>query len=145
MKFIKSSWDYDSGYSIVIMQHLGKKFIGIAKINPEDPNPKSEYFGGMCAEIKATIKALKYERKLLKNKSDMALDFVKSLECYKDFSKDDPAAKLVYKQLQKRIDKVNDITDEINSLYKELDLLVHRRNIVLKAMDRKKKMSKEEK
>jgi len=137
MKFIYSAYDEVSGISVVTMQHLGKKFNGSAKIHPEEKNP-SKYAGCRLAEIRATINALKYERELLKNKADMALDFIKSLECYADFDKESNESKLMYRQLNKRIDKVNEVTDKINELYKEIDINKHRRDIVLKAIERKK-------
>lgn len=138
MKFISSSYDPNTGESVVIMQHLGIKFKGKAHLNPEETNPPSEYAGCAYAEIKATIKALKYERKLAKNKADMALDFVKSCECYAKFNKNDETAKSIYRQLNKRIEKVNNLTDNINNLYKKLNILINRREIILKAIDNKK-------
>lgn len=137
MKFIDSDFDEVSGLSYVIVQHLGKKFKGYAQVHPEEKKP-SKYAGCRYAEARATIDALKYERKLLKNKSDMALDFVKSLECYSDFDKDSATAKCIYRQLNKRIDKVNQKTDEINAALEDLEKTIMQRTIVTNAIDRKK-------
>lgn len=145
MKFIKSSYDPDTGFSYVIMQHLGKKFVGEARLHPDDKENASQYAGCEYAEIRATIKALKYERNLAKIKTDEALDFVKACENYAHFDKDSESAKLMYRQLNKRIKKVNDLTDQINELLKELDTKIHRRVIVTNALKRKKYMSKEDK
>ena len=124
MKFITSSYNAETGEMKVIMQHLGKKFVGIAKTHPEDMEMASELTGGTLAEIRATIKALKYERKLAKEKSDAALDFVKSVTCYSKFNSEDASAKSMYRQLNQRIKKVNDLADEINELYDTLDTLL---------------------
>lgn len=124
MKFITSSYNAETGEMKVIMQHLGKKFVGIAKTHPEDMEIASELTGGTLAEIRATIKALKYERKLAKEKSDAALDFVKSVTCYSKFNSEDASAKSMYRQLNQRIKKVNDLADEINELYDTLDTLL---------------------
>lgn len=124
MKFITSSYNAETGEMKVVMQHLGKKFVGIAKTHPEDMEMASELTGGTLAEIRATIKALKYERKLAKEKSDAALDFVKSVTCYSKFNSEDASAKSMYRQLNQRIKKVNDLADEINELYDTLDTLL---------------------
>ena len=137
MKFIDSDYDELTGISCVIMQHLGKKFTGEAYLHPEDTKG-SKYAGCRFAEIRAIIKALKYERALAKNKADMALDFVKSLECYSNFDKNSPEAKLMYRQLNKRIEKVNSLTDRINAAMQDLDLSIKQRDIITNALERKK-------
>ncbi len=144
MKFIKSIYDPDTGISNVIMQHLGKKFVGKAVAHPDDKENASEFAGCEYAEIRAKIMALKHERKIAKNKSDEALDFVKACECYANFDKDSATAKVMYRQLNQRIKRVNDITDEINELLMTLDRKIHQRTIVTGAIKRKK-MSKEDK
>ena len=145
MKFIESSYNEHSGISTVIMQHLGEKFKGIARLHPDDKENASNYAGCEYAEIRAKIKALKYERAIAKNKSDMAIDFIKSIEGYTKFDKNSDSAKVMYRQLNQRIKRVNDLTDEINSLMDELDKKIHRRTIVTNAIKRKKEMSKKDK
>lgn len=137
MKFISSDYDENTGISTVVMQHMGKKFVEQAFFHPEDENP-SRYAGCRFAEIRAIIKALKYERAIAKNKADMALDFVKSLECYAGFDKRTPEARLMYRQLNKRIKRVNDLTDRINAAMQDLDISIRQRSIVTKALERKK-------
>lgn len=144
MKFISSSYDSNTGISTVTMQHLGVKFIGKAYLHPNDKENASNYAGCEYAEIRAKIKALKYERMIEKNKSDMALDFIHACENYTNFNVEDASAKVLYRQLNRRIKRVNEITDEINKLYKELDMKIHHRNIILNAIDRKKNLSKED-
>ena len=144
MKFIKSTYDPDTGYSTVIIQHLGKKFVGTARTHPEETN-KSTYFGCQLAEIRAEIKALKYERTIAKQKSDDALDFIKSCQNYAKFNVGDDSAKVMYRQLNQRIKKVNDLADHINDLLKEEDRIINQRKIVLGAIDRRKEMTKEDK
>ena len=138
MKFIRSSYDATTGVSTVVMQHLGRKFTGEARLNPAEQEKGSEYAGCYYAELRATIKALKYERQLAKEKSDMALDFVKSVEGYSKFEKDDPSAKAMYRQLNQRIKKVNDLADEINGYYTELEYAIRHRSAVLDAIKQKK-------
>lgn len=139
MKFISSSFDFDTGISEVVVQHLGKKFIGTAKLHPDDKDKVSNYTGCQIAEMRATIKALKHERKIAKNKSDMALDFIKSVENYTKFNKEDESAKSMYRQLNRRIKEVNDITDQINELYYEIDMLPRKKSVILNSILTKKK------
>lgn len=143
MKFIDSAYDPNTGMSIVIIQHLGIKFEGTAKVHPEDKG--SNYFGCQLAEIRAKIKALKYERKLAKQKADDALDFIKSCEGYKKFNKEDDTAKVMYRQINRRIQKVNDLADKINELIKEEDKCRNQRQIILRAIERHKEMTKKDK
>ena len=138
MKFISSTYDKEKGYAIVEVQHLGYRFIGDAHAHPEDKANWSEFAGCSYAETRAMIKALTYERTLAKNKADQAIDFVKSCECYAGFDKDSPTAKAMYRQMNQRIKRVNDLADEINGLYDYLNKCIKRREIVLNAIDRKK-------
>ena len=62
MKFIASYYNKETGKATVIMQHLSKKFVGEAFLNPEEKEKGSEFAGCKYAEIRATIKALKYDR-----------------------------------------------------------------------------------
>ena len=143
MKFIKSSYDPDTGHSYVIMQHLGKKFVGEAHLHPEDKDNASKYAGCEYAEIRAAIKALKYERKIAKNKADQALDFYKSCIGYADFDPESETAKVIKRQLNQRIKRVNEITDSINNLMGELDRRIQHRTIVTNTLKRNKEKSKE--
>lgn len=145
MKFIESSYDAEEGVSTVTMQHLGKKFTEFAWVHPDDKENASSYAGCEYAEIRAKIRALKYERRIAKNKSDMAIDFMKSVEGYAKFDKNSDSAKAMYRQLNQRIKQVNNLTDEINSLMDELDKKIHRRTIVTNAIKRKQEMSKKDK
>ena len=134
MKFISSYYDEKDGDSMVVIQHLGKKFIGEASVHPDDKEIASSYAGCEYAELRAKIKALKYERKIEKAKADAALDFVHSCECYKNFIRDSKTAKTIYRQLNRRIAKVNKLADEINELYKQIEQKQVKRQIILNAV-----------
>lgn len=134
MKFISSSYNPNTGVSKVIMQHMGQKFEGVAIVHPDHMDTASKYAGCYYAELRATIKALKYERNKLKKETDICKNFVKSIECYAKFNHDDESAKSIYKQLNVRISKVNDLTDEINNLIYKLNYAIHQRDIILKSI-----------
>lgn len=142
MKFISSSYDEVTGISKVVVQHLGVKFTGWAHAHPEEQYP-SNFAGCEYAEIRAEIAALKYERKLEKNKADMAIDFLKSCKNYKNFDDNSDTAKVIYRQLNKRVQKVNNITDEINKRLRQLEMAVKKREITLKAIERRRRTKEE--
>ena len=145
MKFISSNYDPEKGKSNVIMQHLGKKFAGFANLHPDDIENASSYAGCELAELRAQVEALKYERKIAKQKSDEALDFIKACESYAKFDPESDTAKVMYRQLNRRIKRVNDITDQINDLLEEIKTFGQRRQIIINAIKRKKELSKKDK
>jgi hypothetical protein len=135
MRFIKS--EYDNGHSLVIMEHLHGLFEGFARLHPDDANHASEYAGCAYAETRATIKALKYEHMLAKKDAETCRKFIKSCECYKNWDPESSTAKAAYRQLNRRIRKVNKLADEINNLMKGLEKSIWSRDITLKAIERK--------
>lgn len=139
MKFIESYYDPATKTSYVTMQHLGKKFEGIARVHPDYIDTASEYAGCYYAEIRAKIKALKYERKKAKEEAEICRKFVKAIECYSKFDSTEPSAKSMYRQLAVKIKKVNDITNHINNLMSQLNFEIHNRDIILKAIEKRKK------
>lgn len=143
MKFIDSYYYPENGHSRVIVQHLGEKFTGRAWIHPDEKDKASTYAGCQIAEIRAEIKALKYERRIKKEETDAMIKFVHACECYKYFNKEESSARVVYRQLNRRISEVNKLTDEINKRYKQIDKIIRDRSIIIKALDRYK--SKKEK
>jgi len=143
MEFIKSCYDPDTGFSFVIMQHLGKKFTGIARLHPDDKKNASQYAGCELAEIRATIYALKYERKIAKNKADHALDFYKSCVGYANYDRESDTAKVILRQLNQRIKKVNDLTDQINELIDAADRQIRNRAVAARILKKVKEMPKE--
>lgn len=138
MKFISSLYDGAKGFSSVVMEHLGKNFIGSAHLHPDDASRASEYAGCAYAETRATIDALKYERKLLKEDAEACRKFIKACECYKGWDPESPTARAAYRQLNRRIKKVNDITEEINDLMFNLERHIWKRDITINALDKNK-------
>jgi hypothetical protein len=120
------------------VRHLGQYFTGQSYRHPEEEYP-SNYAGCQYAEIRATIKALKYERELAKHKADIAKEFVRKCEDRKEFQEEDSTTRAMYKELNAQINKVNKLTDAINLLLEDLDRLPKRRDVVNKAMDRRRK------
>lgn len=134
MKFINSIFDKEEGTSEVTMEHMGQYFVGKARLHPDDKDKISEYAGCSYAEARATIAALKYERKMAKEKSENIRKFIKACECYKDWDKGSPAAKIAYRQLNIYIKRVNHLTEVINDMMFTLDKSIWKRDVTIKAM-----------
>lgn len=115
MKFLNSYWR-EPNMSIVEIEHLCGFFRGVAKVHPDDEDMKSSIIGYEIAETRAKIKALQYERRLEKEKYKECQDFVKACECYKDFDKSSPTARIMYRQLNRRKRKIGSLTATIKSL-----------------------------
>ena len=137
MKF-KSSWFDGKKKTVVEVMHRGKKYQGIARVHPDDDGRASEYTGGFIAETRAMIAALKEERKALKEECEACRKFVRACTSYKNFDKDSPTAKAVFRQLNRKIKRVNELTDEINALYKSIDKGLWTRNLILNSIEAKK-------
>lgn len=136
IKFINSETNSETKMSWVTVQMRGKEYTGSSKCHPEDT--WSEFTGCRYAEARAEIEALKdlYHQK--KEACENFKDFIKSLECYKDFDKESPVAKTVYRQLNSRVKEVNYLADAINE--REFNLL-----IAIKQQDKfKEKMKSKE-
>lgn len=138
MKFITSTYDKKTGYSTVILEHLGQTFQGNARLHPDDKEKASEFAGCSYAEIRATIKALKYERKIQKEKAEEVRKFIKQCEAYNNWDKESPTARVVYRQMNRYIKRVNELADQINDLAFGLNRAIWNREVTLRAIDRNK-------
>jgi len=138
MKFISSSFNQRTGVSYVTMQHLGRKFTGVARVHPDDKHNASEYAGCSYAETRAIILALKYERNILKYEIKVCENFVKSIECYSHFNKEDESAKSIYRQLNIKRKKINELTNEIERIQKALKAAIKDREEILNAIEKRK-------
>lgn len=118
MKFINSYVDKEIRMSEVIIEHKGKEFAGFADCHPEDA--WSDYIGCKFAELRATLKALKYEYKIEKAKVDEIQKFITIVEQYKNFNKEDGTAKAMYRQLNRRLKNLKAIEEDINMVKKTI-------------------------
>lgn len=100
IKFVESDANEKTGVSTVWLKNGKKEYFGMARLAEGDD--WSHIFGCSIAEIRATIRIindiLKDKRKDLKTIEN----FVKALECYKNFDKDSNTAACVYRQLNRK-------------------------------------------
>lgn len=139
IEFVDSGYSSSDGESWAKVKVDNKVFYGFSELLPEDKDKASKYAGCRFAELKAELKALKYLRRRKKEECEYYRKFVKSLGCYKNFDKNSPTAKCVYKQLNKRIKEVNQLTDAVNAKREEFSIAINQRDLITKAIDRKKK------
>ena len=132
MKLIDAYLDENTGISYAIVEHTingtKERFEGIARVHPEDT--PSKFTGCRYAEMRAQIKALKTERQSLIWKCEECRKFVKACSQYKNWDKKSLVAKIIYKQLNKRIKAVNKITDKINELEWDLRIAIRQQDTV---------------
>lgn len=139
MRLILSNYDETTGISYCEVQHKGKIYSGVSRLHPEDKEIASKYTGCRYAEIKAEIKALKAEYNEAKASCEECRKFVKACSQYSNFDKESPTAKVMYRQLNRRIKKVNQLADKINQRIMDLDIAIKQKDIVHKALERKAK------
>lgn len=128
MRFLDSGAIKETGYSTVIVEHKGNKYVGKAKCHPDDTF--SNITGCRYAHIRAEIKALKDELHIEKNACEECRKFVAAIEQYAGFDKESSTARAMYRQLNRRIKRVNNIIDEINKKQLGLNLSISKQNSV---------------
>lgn len=137
MKFV-DGYTLKDGTSIVIIEHKGELFTGNAKLHPEDKEKMSEFTGCRYAEIRATIKAFKHERNILKAEAEDCRRMIKACSQDKRWDPKSPTAKVAYRQLNIRIKKVNKITEKINQMMFELNKTIWSDGVVSNALNKYK-------
>lgn len=113
MIYIDGFFNKETGITTVIIQHMGEKFVGIAKLHPDDKNRSSVLVGGRYAEMRATIKALKYEKRILKQEYNIIKNFYTNCTQCKGYQIDSNMDKIFRKQLYKRQKRINEIIEDI--------------------------------
>lgn len=139
MRLVNSIYNEDLGTSVCEIVHKKQTYAGLSRLHPEDKEAGlgSKYTGCRYAELRAEIKALKDEYKKEKIACEECRKFVKACSQYKNFDKESPTAKAMFRQLNRRIKKVNDLADAINNKMMDLDSAIRQKEIVHKALERK--------
>ena len=137
--FLKSSYFTEqTGTSSCTVQHKGEMYTCLAKLHPDDAEKASRFAGCEIAEARAEIKALKAELKQEREKCEEVRKFVIACTKYAKWNKEDPSAKVVYRQLNRRIKRVNKLVNMINERELKIMRLIGQRDAVIKAMDKHK-------
>ena len=143
-EFVSSETYKKSGVSIVVLKYKNMRFTGKAYKHPNDD--WSEFFGCELAEIRAKIKAAKWEYNRKKEEYKNYENFVKSLECYKNFDPESPTAKVIYRQLNQRKKELYIAKSRINTLKNSIPMMIKNRELFQQkiAMIKEKRKSGQE-
>ena len=133
MKLIDAWFEESTGKSYATVEHLGRRYQGMAKLHPEEETA-SKFTGCRYAEMRAQIKALKFEREMKIQKCNECRKFIKTCSQYKGWDKESSTAKAIYTQLNKRIKEVNKLTNEINRLIWDLNIAIKQQESVHKKL-----------
>ena len=112
MRFLDSGTVKETGYSTVVIEHKGNKYVGQAKCHPDDTF--SEFTGCRYAQERAEIKALKNEWKQKKHDCDECRKYLIAVSQYAGFDKESSTAKAMFRQLNRRIKEVNKLAEVIS-------------------------------
>ena len=131
IKFVDALADEKTGVSKVWLRNGKREYFGVAHLAEGDD--WSHIFGCSIAEIRATIRIindiLKDKRKDLK----AIENFVKALECYKNFDENSNTAACVYRQLNRKKIEIERLKQKKAELKKYLaDSIEMRGNIKTK-------------
>lgn len=139
MRLVNSIYNEDLGTSVCEVVHKKQTYTGLSKLHPDDKEAGlgSRYTGCRYAELRAEIKALKDEYNREKAACEECRKFVKACSQYKIFDKESPTAKAIFRQLNRRIKKVNELADLINKKLSDLDVAIKQKDIVHRALERK--------
>ena len=138
MYLVNSFYDEKTGISICEVKHKNQIYSGLSRLHPDDEEAGlgSKYTGCRYAELRAEIAALKNEHKEAKAACEECRKFVKACSQYKNFDKESPTAKAMFRQLSQRIKKVNKLADEINKKLNALNMAIKQKEIVHNALQK---------
>ena len=130
-KLIYSDFKEDTGVSVVIIQTPNGTFKGKARACPEDKKYLSSYAGCKIAEMRAEIKCLKLQKKILKSQ----IDVLNQLLCSTSFKSTEHTSILF--KMQKVKTEYDNIITQIKELEKSItDAITSRDHIITKLYKR---------
>lgn len=113
IKFIDGGLNEDRESFAIVKLNTGKTFNGKAKCHPDDFC--SKYSGCKIAEIRAVRKAYKFLLKQEKKELHKLENFVKAVECYKDFDEKSKTARCIYRQLNRHKKNIKSLINAITT------------------------------
>lgn len=128
----------DSGVTAVAICYNGLIFQGKCRLHEEDRNKQSYLFGASIAYKRAIKKALKYEIKRTKEQKAYLKNFLNACMLSKKWNNKDDSAKVVYHQFNWIVRRLSNLMIELAELEDDIYTSILQRDIVVKAIDRKK-------
>ena len=133
----------DERTTIVTVRHLGQDFVGVSRLHPDDKKYYSAIVGGTIAEARATVKALKYELAIMKEKYKIQANFVKACEQYKNFDSSSATARVMYRQLNRLRKDINETKADIDEINEIIKNDINRRTKFLASIEERAKKDNE--
>ena len=114
MKFLYGYFDQNTGKSVVALADKYGRYIGQAKLHPDDKNNASQYMGCALAQQRAWIKGLKKRSSRIKIKINTIKIIIKDIELNIENNKE--IIKRLNIQLKNYNNQINNINDQIKDL-----------------------------
>ena len=135
-KMIYSDFNEDTGVSIVVIQTPNGTFKGKARACPEDKKYLSSYAGCKIAEMRAEIKCLKMQKKILKSK----IDVLNQLLCSISF-KSRERTSILFKTQKIKTD-YDSIVNQIKELEKSIKDAISSRDAIINKLYKRTEINK---
>ena len=135
-KMIYSDFNEDTGVSIVVIQTPNGTFKGKARACPEDKKYLSSYAGCKIAEMRAEIKCLKMQKKILKSK----IDVLNQLLCSISF-KSRERTSILFKTQKIKTD-YDSIVNQIKELEKSIKDAISSRDAIINKLYKRTETNK---
>lgn len=132
-----ASYDKETGVSKCTILHNGVKYYGEARLHPDDKDNWSSFLGCRIAEARATLKALKAEKKEKQQELHYYENFVKTLLSYKEVNTESKEYKTIKKIIWKKMKELQNLNALIVHYQGEIKTLPIKREIVVRAIARR--------
>lgn len=132
-----ANYDKETGVSKCTILHNGVKYYGEARLHPDDKDNWSSFLGCRIAEARATLKALKAEKKEKQQKLHYYENFVKTLLSYKEVNTESKEYKTIKKIIWKKMKELQHLNALIVHYQGEIKTLPIKREIVVRAIARR--------
>lgn len=100
-KLIYANFDAETGISDAVIRNKNGTFMGIATCHPEE-EAVSDYAGCRYAEIRANIKAVQYEKRMVNAAIKELEDFEKILKSLKDYNPNSVEARRLRRRIHEK-------------------------------------------
>lgn len=132
-----ASYDKETGVSKCTILHNGVKYYGEARLHPDDKDNWSSFLGCRIAEARATLKALKAEKKEKQQELHYYENFEKTLLSYKEVNTESKEYKTIRKIIWKKMKELQHLNALIVHYQGEIKTLPIKREIVVRAIARR--------
>lgn len=136
IKLIDSAFDKNTGVSYAKIQTDCGVFQAFSELHEEDKHISSSFAGCQYAEIKATIKYMKYKIKLLKERIKALENCKKALENKKNYNHNSEENRTIRKQIYILKKDLSKWEQKTKSLHQHMISLMERREKIIKRMQK---------